>query len=584
MTGLRAESLDTIVVTATRVPTPLAEIAVPVIVIDREEIERSLAGDIGELLRHHAGLEIARNGGPGQSTSLFIRGTNSDHAVVMIDGVRINPGTIGGAAIQNIAPESVERIEVVKGPRSSLYGTDAIGGVVNILTRAGTRTGVGASATSGRYGTQTIAIEAAGNPAAAWRLGGNLGFERSDGFPAQQASVDAHGFSNLNGNLFAQFDATDTLTLSARGWMARGESEYADFFGLAVAQNFRNSAASIAADWRPSQAQRLQLRVSRIEDAIAQRESADHVDTERLAADLQFDQPLGERQALTVGALLEWEDVTALSFGSGLAETSELRTFFIQDRINAGQHSALLALGYSTHESFGNQLTWNSEYSVALGTRMRLSFAAGTAMRAPNGTDRFGFGGNPDLEAEFSRQLEIGLRYQLGAGQQLHANAFNNDIRDLIVYVVQDPVTFAGRNENVGRARIRGVELGYGLDKANWSARLEASFSDPRNRDDGSLLLRRARTQVQGSLLYRHGRIESGMQMQWSGSRADFGFPDPTRLDSYLLVGAVARFQQSNRLGWYARLDNALDERYQLAAGYNTAGRSINIGARLRLD
>ena len=132
------DELEETVITATRTPVPLDSVGAPVIVITRSDIERSLASDVSELLQQQAGLEIARNGGPGQTTSLFTRGTESNHTVVLIDGVRINPGTIGGAALQNIAPESLERIEIVKGPRSSLYGTDAIGGVTS-CSRAGRR-------------------------------------------------------------------------------------------------------------------------------------------------------------------------------------------------------------------------------------------------------------------------------------------------------------------------------------------------------------------------------------------------------------------------------------------------------------
>ena len=126
---------ETIIVTATRTEIPLKDAIVPVTVITREDIELSLATDLSELLRFEAGIDIGRNGGPGQSTSIFLRGSESNHTLVLIDGVRINPGTLGGAAIQHIAPEVIERIEIVKGARSALFGTDAIGGVINIITR-----------------------------------------------------------------------------------------------------------------------------------------------------------------------------------------------------------------------------------------------------------------------------------------------------------------------------------------------------------------------------------------------------------------------------------------------------------------
>src|SRR6056297_3669312 len=145
-TGAQAQSagapdspagLDTLIVTATRTPIPASESLVPVTVITREQIERSLATDVLDLLRFEAGLDVARAGGPGQAAAVFVRGSESNHALVLIDGVRINPGTIGAAPLQNLAPSVIQRIEIVKGVRSSLYGTDAIGGVINIITRGG---------------------------------------------------------------------------------------------------------------------------------------------------------------------------------------------------------------------------------------------------------------------------------------------------------------------------------------------------------------------------------------------------------------------------------------------------------------
>ena len=177
------DDLDETVVTATRTPVALDAVGAPVIVISRDDIERSLASDVSELLQAHAGLEISRNGGPGQTTSLFTRGTESNHTVVLIDGVRINPGTIGGAALQNIAPESIERIEIVKGPRSSLYGTDAIGGVVQLFTRGAAKDGASAGATFGSDNTQQMFGDVALTPGEKMRLGFGGSYAESDGMP-----------------------------------------------------------------------------------------------------------------------------------------------------------------------------------------------------------------------------------------------------------------------------------------------------------------------------------------------------------------------------------------------------------------
>jgi vitamin B12 transporter len=187
-----------VIVTATRVPTPVDEVLAPVIVIDRETIERSAPGDASDLLRFHAGLEVARNGGPGQTTALFIRGADSNHTLVLVDGVRINPGTIGLAAIQNIPPDMIERIEVVKGPRSSLWGTDAIGGVINIVTRRGTHDGWAAEAGYGDYDTRKASFNGGLPVGEHVDVDFGASWIESDGFPTRTTDHTDRGFDNLS--------------------------------------------------------------------------------------------------------------------------------------------------------------------------------------------------------------------------------------------------------------------------------------------------------------------------------------------------------------------------------------------------
>ncbi len=187
-----------IVVTATRVPTPLDQVLAPMLVIDRARIEDSAATDAADLLRFNAGLDLARNGGPGQTTSLFIRGAESNHTLVLVDGVRINPGTIGLAGLQNISPSMIERIEVVKGPRSALYGTDAIGGVINVITRRGADTGWTAELGYGDYDTQEANVTGG---FATDRIEFDLGVSwlDSDGFPTRTDDDTDRGYENFNG-------------------------------------------------------------------------------------------------------------------------------------------------------------------------------------------------------------------------------------------------------------------------------------------------------------------------------------------------------------------------------------------------
>ncbi len=235
---------NTVIVTATRVPTPADEILAPVVLIDRATIERSNAGDAAELLRFHAGFDLGRNGGPGQPTALFIRGAESNHTLVLIDGVRINPGTIGLPALQNISPDMIERIEVVKGPRSTLWGSDAIGGVVNVVTRRGSQAGWVMEAGYGDYDTQRASLIGGFKLGEAADLDLGVSWIDSDGFPTRTTDDTDRGFDNLTANLALRADL-GPAEVTVQHWRTQGTSEYSDFFLTPVDQDFETSTTAV---------------------------------------------------------------------------------------------------------------------------------------------------------------------------------------------------------------------------------------------------------------------------------------------------------------------------------------------------
>lgn len=579
-----AESKSTLgatIVTATRTDTDLDEVLASVIVITRAELERALAPDVAGLLQFHAGLDIARNGGPGQVTSVFIRGTDSNHATVLVDGVRINPGTIGGAQIQNIAPESIERIEIVKGPRSSLYGTDAIGGVINIITRSYASSGFEASTGFGRYDTwQAAASGGLSGERAELALSAN--WLDTDGFPTRTFSSIDRGYENRTFSLKgrARFGPAN---VGARYWRVAGVSEYSGFSLSALDQDFENSMA--AADLAFSlERWTSRLTLSRIEDDIRQNQAVsgafDFLRTRRVALDWQNDLRIGSTHLLTAGALLAREDTAALSFGTSFDESTDVDMVFVQDRFDAGPHNLLLAAAHTDHETFGGETTWNLEYGLDLGSATRLIAAAGTAFRAPDSTDRFGFGGNPDLEPESARNYELSLQQRFGARQRLRASAFRNDIDELILFVLIDPATFEFQNRNVERARIEGIELAYEYRADTWRLRVEAIAQNPRNLTTDARLIRRARESLSLMLVKAFGTHELGMDVLATGEREDFGFPEQTRLDGYTLLNLYGRLALARDLSIQARLENVFDERYELASTYNTPGRSLFVAMR----
>ena len=594
--ALAQDELQETVVTATRTPVPLADLGAPVIVITRSDIERSLASDVSELLHGQAGLEISRNGGPGQTTTLFTRGTDSNHTVVLVDGVRINPGTIGGAALQNIAPESIERIEIVKGPRSSLYGTDAIGGVVQLFTRGASQEGFSAGATYGSDATQQLFADGAIAAGEQFRFGFGGSYAESEGMPVFVDSTSDRGYRNVTGRASLEYAPSDTITLRGRAWRAEGRTEYAeqDFFSgefLDRSNDFETSVYSAEFEYRSGTdgAQGLGVRVSanQANDDIDQLQpnfaGFDFAHTRRNSVGTQVDLPEFANHAISFGAQFSDENTEANSFGTAFDENTSVTQAFVQDQFEIGRVSSRVALGGVDHETFGTELTWNAEVGVGFDTGTRITLSGGKAFRAPDATDRFGFGGNPDLQPEVSRQVEISLRQKVGERQLLTVSAFDNKIRDLINYFVIDPNTFDGENRNIDRARIKGLELGWAFHGETWRARAELTMQDPRDQSTDTRLLRRSREALSFGVNRDVGRFDLGFDVVASGNRKDFGFPTVT-LDSYALLNATVRYRATSQLTLQGRFENLLDEDYAFAEGYRTEGRAWTVGVRYSFD
>ena len=574
------EPLPTVVVTATRVEAPLSEVLAPVIVIDRAAIERSAANDVADLLRFHAGLDVSRNGGPGQSTAVFIRGAESNHTLVLIDGVRVNPGTIGLTALQDIAPDMIERIEVVKGPRSALWGSDAIGGVINVVTRRGSRAGWVAEAGYGDYDTRKASLNGGMAFTATAGLDFGVSWLDSDGFPTRTTSDTERGFHNLSANVQLRADV-GAAQLALRHWRAEGTTEYSDFFLTPVDQDFLTTTTAAEVRLPVTGLGEARVGVSHLEDEIDQNQSGDFLATRRDTLDAQFDWQAVGVHTFGAGALYATEDARSESYGEPLRVETDSVSVYVQDRIVAGPHSGLVALGYTDHETAGTAFTWNAEYGYTFNAaRTRVFALAGTGFRAPDATDRYGYGGNPDLEPERSRNYEVGVQHALTARQGLRLSAFENDIDDLIDFTVLSYDPFLGLNQNVAAARIRGLEVSWDYAGSLWQARVEAIHQDPRDLTDDSQLLRRARQSLTVAASRAFGPVRLGLDVLAAGERKDYGFPEDVTLDGYVLANLVAQYQATPNVTLIARVENLLDAQYELADTYNTPDRGLYVTVR----
>jgi vitamin B12 transporter len=573
-----AQALGPVVVTATRSENPAERVIANVEVIEAAELERQPAADLGDVLRTRAGVEVARLGGAGQQTSLFLRGTESNHVLVLVDGLRINPGTIGSAAIQNIAPELVERIEVVKGPRSALYGSDAIGGVINVITRRGHDAGLRAQAGFGHYDTRSASLTGGlGGPERDFSFGAS--WLDSAGFPTRTGDTTDRGYEHLSLTASARAKLGG-VELGLRGWHAAGTSEYSDFFVTPVDQDFENSAIAASAAFAPAEAWESRITLGHALDEIAQNQSLDFLRTRRSSLDWQNDIAVSERQRLTTGVLWQDEEADALSFSLPYDAATTTTQFYLQDQLQSGWHRLLVAAAWTDHEAFGGHATWNAEYGYEPWEGAFATAAAGTAFRAPDATDLYGFGGNPDLEPEESRSYELTLRQRLGARHSFSLALFRNDIDGLIQFVVTDFETFEGENRNVERARIEGAEATWRYEGERWSARAGLTLQDPRDAITGTRLLRRARENATLAVARRLGGHEFALDLLYAGERRDFGFPDPVRMPAYWLANLSARVALGGRFTLLVRAENLFDEDYELARGFNTMGRSLFVALR----
>lgn len=562
-----AETADPVVITATRTTQTADNTITPMTVITRSEIEQSATSDITDILRFHAGIDIGRNGGPGQQTSIFIRGTDSNHVVVMIDGVKINPGTIGTPAIQNIRPEMIQRIEIIKGPRSTLYGSDAIGGVINIITRKPQKKDIRIKASAGSFKTGAFSFSAHGKASSDIQAGIVLDTLQTDGFPARTTSSINAGYDNKS----LQFYLRKKMRrgdIELNHWTSKGNTQYLDFFLNPIDQDYKNSTTSVGIRLVPNNKWSSKLKIAQAKDFIDQSQSSDYAHTSRNSLDWQNDIQLNANNLLTGGVYLSSEKVRALSYGTGINENTTVNAVYFQNNYTTGNHHIVAGLRYTDHENFGGNITGNLEYAYKLTANWTVTSGIATGFHAPDATDRFGFGGNPALNPEESTNTELGLRYQKGP-HKAQLNLYNNRIDNLIVYN-----TTTSTNENLQAARIRGMELSYKFRVKHWLLGVEAVAQDPKNLTNGKQLARRAEQSLSLSAYYNQSKYNLGIQALGVGSRPDSDFSS-TINGGYALVNLLGSYRYNKKLTLRGRIENLLDKHYELAANYRTAERSF---------
>jgi vitamin B12 transporter len=581
----KAALLDPIVVTATRSPQRLSTLLADVTVIGPEEIARAGQSGLTELLSRQPGIEVAANGGPASTSAVFLRGANNAQTLVLIDGVRVASSTSGAAAYEAIPVDQIERIEILRGPASSLYGADAIGGVIQIFTRRGDQGGArfNASGGYGSYDTSKLTAGVAGGTGP-WTYALQLGAAHSSGFnaiwnPANFSyNPDRDGYKNANISASGAWRFADGHELSAQVFRNRLNAQFDASLDFDDRTITTVESYSIAARdrWTDSWTSWLQAAVGS-DDSNSQTAFGDgRFNTRQRQYAWQND------LALPVGALQllverREEGVTGdADYAVTERTTNSVGAFY---QIRSGAHTVEANLRYDHSSQFGGRTTGALAYGYRFSPMWRVTVSAGTAFKAPTFNDLYfpGFS-NPDLLPEKSRNIEAGVYYGNG-DQQARLVVYHNRVSDLIVFVCDE--TFACAPQNVARATLEGITLGY--EKSWDEVALKASVDLQRPEDDatGALLPRRARRHGALVLARNFGAWRIGVEEVASSERFDDA-ANTRKMGGYALTNLTVEYGFAKAWTLFARVNNLFDKNYELAADYNTPRVNVFAGVRFQ--
>ncbi len=587
-----------IVVTATRIAWPVDKTASFITVISRSDIERRHAENVGDLLRSVAGLNVVRSGSAGKASSIFLRGAASNHVLVMLDGVPLNDPTTGAFDFSELSCDNIERIEIVRGPHGILYGSAAIGGVVNIITGAKAEgPGRSASLSAGSYRSAGGSLSLSGGESA-YRYSYTLSGETTEG----PATNDFYRTTAFSGSASSRMTATSNVALSLRYRDAasglRGQVFAPDPNAVQDGGHFLVSALYrqfISDRWSHS------VRTSFLSRGITWKDPLDALDDGPFAGDgfseinsrvknvaWQNDLRFSENVWLVSGA--EWkEDQTTNSGYSPFGTTSfddriQNTSLFVNGIFDfKGLPTASAGVRVDDHSKFGSVATYKLSLSYPVpGTGATLKGSIGTGFRAPSLNELYyPFYGNPDLAPERTSGYDVGARRDFAAGRASFECAwFDNSYRNMIA---SNPATWLA--DNIGEAKSSGVEIQSSLRPfAALTLRGFYAFTRTEDRATGKQLLRRPRHSGGGSVSYGRGPCDVILSASRVGARLDndFGGPNGEYFNpAYTRLDAAVTFRASAASEMFLTVSNATDERYDEVAGYPAPGARFTLGTKV---
>lgn len=584
-------NLDTIIVTANRQETRVSELLADATVIDQAEIERNGQGSVADLLARQPGIQVSSNGGPGTTTSFYIRGARPEQTLVLVDGLPLNSVDLSGSPLRFLPLANIERIEILRGPASTLYGADAMGGVIQIFTKRG-EAGLKGDAFVG-YGSRNTAQASAGiaggNEHWRFRLEGN--HASSDSISAQTGAsnrdADTDAYRNDGGAASVSFLPTKGHEIGAIYRRNEGLTHY-DSGDVPANGNFNNRVAFVTEQWQLFAKNRFTdhwtstLRYGQTNDWQKNYSQwspqGELLETENRLLSWQHDIVLPLGQALLGAEYLEQEALPRSSYAADnqVDTTSVLAGW----KANWRDHRWQINGRHDAHSQFGDKNTYSLAYGYQLSKSLRAHASYGTAFKAPSLYQLYvPFYGNANLQPEDARNREAGLVWESGR-HMLSATYYLNKVANLIDFSMA-----TWTYQNVSAARLEGVTLAYSGQFDDWFLSTSYDWLDATNEDTSRQLGRRARNKAQVNLGKKWGAFQTGAEWQFVGSR--FNTNEETgRMGGYSLVNLTGRYAINSQLAIEARINNLFDKRYATtldymnSAPFGTFGLNAFIGIR----
>ncbi len=533
--------------------------------IDKTFLRNSQSKDLTSLLRESLALDTSSNGGIGQLSSVFLRGTNSNHMLVKVNGVKINPSTAGGASIYNLDTDLINSVEIGYGPLSSVHGSEAVGGVMNISTKP-----------IERVSNYKIGIQGGPDNYQKELLSFNYGFSeniftsfsgsrtKTDGFPALSNSQLDRAYDNYTVISSMDFSMND-FNLDFSSWKAGGEIEYL-VFGAPVSQDYENSAYGMTLSQSLGRESINKLSVSTSEDFIKQNDPnflglLDLTKTKRDNLELSLIRNRNSKvlRFYNFGLDSEKEDVDYSSYGTTYQEKIRTNSIFGSLGLKLFGNPLNLTFRRSDHDTYKENLSWNIEGMWNLSNEWRMGLTNGSSFRSPLSSELYGFGGNINLKPEINKSTELNFKRDTKA-QEISIAFFDSQLTNLIAFDYQDYVL-----KNITESTNKGLDIKYKLNEGRWNLSVFLRIQDPKDLE-GNQLLRRSKKSASLTLTRETYKTVSSLNVSSFGKRLDFGNID---LPSYTLVNLSFSRHLNDRTTVLLKLENLFDENYYTAATSN---------------